>query len=154
MRVKVLLCAILLTISCSIILKHRKVTFPEDTPVHSNNGDIDIHAPGKNFIKGKAYAPMNIDPSRPNLAFTPHKQEHGRRRRIIGQGFSDTAMREAETIIMDHINDLCSRLLEKEEDFRSTSIDPSIQVTDTWTAPKNMANWSQLFVCSVNRILH
>ena len=104
----------------------------------------DIHAAGKNFQKGRAYDPMNAQPGVYNIAFTPHKREHGRRRRIISQGFSDSSMRQAEPYIMQHIHNLCDRLLEKEEDLNSTNIDPKSQVTGAaWTEPKNMANWGQ-----------
>jgi cytochrome P450 len=87
---------------------------------------------------------MNAQPGVYNLGFSPHKREHARRRRIIGQGFSDSSMREAEPYIMEHIRNLCDRLLERKEDLQSTSIDPTSQViAGAWTDPKNMANWGQ-----------
>jgi cytochrome P450 len=86
---------------------------------------------------------MNAMPGVWNLAFTPHKKEHGRRRGIIGQGFTDAAMREADPYVKEHVMNLCDRLLEAHEDLSSTSIDPSAQVTRGWASPKNVSNWSQ-----------
>ena len=123
----------------------RRVTLTTIVSVAAANMTItDIHATGKNFQKGAAYDPMNAQPGVHNLGFSPSAREHARRRRIIGQGFSDTSMRETEPYILQHIQNLCDRLLQKEEDLHSTGIDLTTQVTaGTWTDPKNMANWGQ-----------
>ena len=100
---------------------------------------IDIYNAGKNFRKGKAYAPMNPMPDVSNLAFTPYKKEHGRRRRIIGQGFMDAAMREANSIIKGHIMELCDCLLEAED-----SIDPE-ECQNLYSSDRGLDRSNKLF---------
>lgn len=54
---------------------------------------------------------MNLIPETPNLAFTPHKAEHARRRRILAPGFSERAAKEQQEYIKTHLNTLCDLLL-------------------------------------------
>lgn len=68
----------------------------------------EIHAIGKNFNKGKAYYPLNVDTDRPaSLFFQWDKKEHSRRRRIITQAFSDRSLRQSQHIARRHIDTLC-----------------------------------------------
>lgn len=68
----------------------------------------EIYAIGKNFNRGKAYHPMNNDPTGPkNLLFQRDNKEHSRRRRIITQAFSDRSLRQSQYIAKPHIDTLC-----------------------------------------------
>ena len=60
-----------------------------------------------------------------------HKQ-HGRKRRVITQAFSETALRRYEPAILAHVNKFCERLLEGCDDPASQG----------WSVSKNLAYWS------------
>ena len=89
---------------------------------------------------------MNAQPDVANLAFTPHKHEHGRRRRIIAQGFSDAAIRDAEPIMMGHIRMFCETLLtDPDTSSEGAKSDAS------WTKPKDLTDLS---MCHAETQLH
>jgi cytochrome P450 len=62
---------------------------------------------------------------------------HGRKRRIISQGFSDSALRSAEPFILDKVRKLCDALYmaPKASGMEATSI---------WSGKMNMAKWGML----------
>ena len=57
---------------------------------------------------------------------------HGRKRRIVSQGFSDHTISASEQYVLDHVRNLCDALL-----------DPSTIGIDGWSSPRNMAMWSK-----------
>jgi hypothetical protein len=67
----------------------------------------------------------------PNTLTLIDKKQHGRKRRIIGQGFGDTALRGFEGTIMGHVRKFCDALAKDLPDGKSGK----------WSSPQNMGKW-------------
>ena len=79
---------------------------------------------------------MNAQPGTWNLAFTPHKREHARRRRIISRAFTESSVKDAQPYIKIHCDRLCE-YLSKQYSITGSS----------WSAPINIADpffWASL----------
>ena len=61
-------------------------------------------------------------------------KEHGRRRRVVSQGFSDSAMRNYEPSMVAIVQRFCDRLLQPLEEEPVTS-------RETWRPARNMSQW-------------
>lgn len=91
----------------------------------------EIYGFGKNFARGRAYAPMNADPhARPNILFNKDNKNHAWRKRIIQQAFSERALRQSQVYIKDHIDTL-SDILNK----------MPVQEDGKWSQNTNIEKW-------------
>jgi cytochrome P450 len=75
----------------------------------------------------------------PNTLTLIDKRAHGRKRRIISQGFSDSALRAYEPIIMNHVQKLCAQLASSGNTLGRDV--KSIPEEAKWCPPQNMAKW-------------
>ncbi|KAH8723182.1 benzoate 4-monooxygenase cytochrome P450 [Phaeosphaeriaceae sp. PMI808] len=98
---------------------------PDRILVNTVSGMKDIYGPGKNVVKSKAYNAMVH--RTPSVLTIRDRKEHSARRRLIGQGMGDAAMRAHEPTIMTHVDNLCDQLAPSD---------------GTWSEPQNMAEWS------------
>lgn len=64
----------------------------------------------------------------PNTLTLIDKKQHGRKRRTIGQGFGDNALRGFEDSIMVEVRKFCDQL------FKDTP-------PNEWSAPQNLGKW-------------
>lgn len=64
----------------------------------------------------------------PNILTLKDKKEHSRRRRIVAQGLSDSALKRFDETLISLVNDLCTQIGPTKEDER-------------WSPPRNMADW-------------
>jgi hypothetical protein len=87
--------------------------------------------------KSKAYEPLPVFPNAFNTHTAINKTIHGRKRRIVSQGFSDAALRSAEPYILEKVRLLCLGLY-----WEAGNIPKSLP--RAWSEKKNMANWSTL----------
>ncbi|KAL1970236.1 hypothetical protein VTN77DRAFT_5396 [Rasamsonia byssochlamydoides] len=72
----------------------------------------------------------------PNTLTVIDKRTHGKKRRIISQGFSDVALKTHEDVILEQIQNLCMRLGEQAD-------------THSWSSGKDMARLSDYFTFDV-----
>jgi len=94
---------------------------------------LDIYGSGRNVTKSTAYRSL-IGASKVHSILTAwDKKQHGRKRRVITQAFSDSALRRYEPAILDHIKTFRDRLLEG-----STPSD-----SQGWSVTKDMARWCE-----------
>lgn len=100
--------------------------------------DLDIYGHGRNIRKSQGYGPIPIYPGAYNTHTAIDKTIHGRKRRIVSQGFSDAALRASEPFIIDKVQKLCDALFPPSSSSTETDI-------GGWTEPRNMAKWSMLF---------
>lgn len=63
----------------------------------------EIYGYNANFAKGKAYEVMRFTPMESVFNVTD-KQMHRRKRRLIGQGFSEAALRASEDCVLRHVD--------------------------------------------------
>jgi cytochrome P450 len=85
----------------------------------------------------------------PNTLTLIDKKAHGRRRRIISQGFGDAAMRIFEPVILSHVRKLCERM-NTESSYNASS--PQEKGTKQWSTSHNMARWGK-YRCNIQEIL-
>ncbi|KAB8079280.1 cytochrome P450 [Aspergillus leporis] len=103
---------------------------PNRVLFNTNTGLKEIYAFSKSFQKSNAYGAMVH--RAPNTLTLIDKKQHGRKRRIIGQGFGDTALRGFEGTIMGHVRKFCDALAKDLPDGKSGK----------WSSPQNMGKWS------------
>ncbi|KAF5864593.1 hypothetical protein ETB97_007151 [Aspergillus alliaceus] len=103
---------------------------PNRVLFNTNTGLKEIYAFSKSFQKSAAYGAMVH--RAPNTLTLIDKRQHGRKRRIIGQGFGDAALRGFEGTTMDHVRKFCDALAKDIPDEKSGG----------WSRPQNMAKWS------------
>lgn len=105
---------------------------PNRLNVNSAAGIKDIYSSSSNVKKSKNYGAMVHQAL--NTLTVRDKKDHGRRRRVISQGFSDAAVRNYEPSMLVLINRLCDRLL------RPIGEDVEHQPGE-WHSARNMAQW-------------
>jgi cytochrome P450 len=91
-----------------------------------------IYGQGKNFKKSSGYAPHPYFPTVSNTHNTIDKAVHGRKRRIVAQGFSEATIATSEKYILEHVNNLCDEL-----------IGDVSQDSNEWSQQRDMAMWSE-----------
>jgi cytochrome P450 len=92
-----------------------------------------VYGQGRNFKKSSGYAPHPYFPTVSNTHNTIDKAVHGRKRRIVSQGFSESVLVASEPYILQHVDSLCKSLVE------GTTGDPK-----RWSPPRDMALWSKI----------
>jgi cytochrome P450 len=76
----------------------------------------------------------------PDLSFSVltswDKTVHGRKRRVIGQGFTEPAVRGYEPIIKENIDTLCKTLLNGDGQVAANT-----QASNSWSPPMDMSKF-------------
>ncbi|EEP79614.1 conserved hypothetical protein [Uncinocarpus reesii 1704] len=112
---------------------------PNSLLVNTAKGLHDIYSHGKNFKKAQRYGAMVH--RAPNTLTVIDKNKHGKKRRIISQGFSDAALKTHEPVILKQVQQLKTQL---------SLDDAGRQVpSGLWTLPKNMARLGDYFTFDV-----
>ena len=73
-----------------------------------------------------------------------NKVQHGFKKRVISQAFSDRAMKEMEDYIIKVLDNLCGKLIDRqmiEDERESTDLNTQMEKRH-WSSPKDMADWS------------
>ncbi|EPS26280.1 hypothetical protein PDE_01216 [Penicillium oxalicum 114-2] len=100
---------------------------PDRILVNTNTGLKDIYAFTKQFQKSAVYKAMVH--RAPNTLTLIDKKQHGRKRRTIGQGFGDNALRGFQDAIMELVKSFCEALVQDTP-------------AGDWSEPQNMGKWS------------
>ncbi|ORY67124.1 isotrichodermin C-15 hydroxylase [Pseudomassariella vexata] len=101
---------------------------PNSVSFNSNTALKDIYGFKSNVRKAEFYDAF-VHPA-PNTHNTRDKTVHSRKRRVLSQGFSDSAMKEMERYILANVRSFCEQI----------GMDASAEKKG-WTAPKNMSDW-------------
>lgn len=97
-----------------------------------------IYGQRRNFQKSKGYAAHPYFPGITNTHNTIDKVTHGRKRRIVAQGFSETAIASSEQYVLEHVQNLCDEMIK-----------PDTIGRDGWSQPRDMAMWTNYFTLDV-----
>lgn len=97
-----------------------------------------IYGQGRNLQKSKGYAAHPYFPGITNTHNTIDKAVHGRKRRIVAQGFSESAIASSEQYILEHVRNLCNEMIK-----------PDTIGADGWSQPRDMAMWTNYFTLDV-----
>lgn len=103
---------------------------PNSLSVNSNTALKDIYGFKANVRKSEFYDAF-VHPA-PNTHNTRDKEVHARKRRVLSQAFSDSAVKGMERYVLSNIRTFCDAIgdLGREVDEKKG-----------WTTPKNMADW-------------
>lgn len=100
-----------------------------------------IYAHGANVQKSVFYKCFRAAPQAISTLLATEKQHHARKRRIMGQAFSDTALRGFEQYVLGHTQDLVDRI--------GGVVGGSGLEKAGWSAPLDMANWCNWLVFDI-----
>lgn len=95
----------------------------------------DIYGHGKNIQKAKSYGPMVVLPGAFDTNTAIKKSVYTRKRRLVGQGFTEAALRSAEPFVRRHLRDWCASLVVASTDGQKSSND--------WSEPRNISTLSK-----------
>jgi cytochrome P450 len=104
---------------------------------------LDIYGINKNVTKSQGYNAMIH--RTPSILTVRNKKEHSDRRRLIGEGLNDAAIRGYEPVILSHVDKLCNVVAPVEGEEVMQKGDAK------WSLPRNMAEFckhNHLRACS------
>lgn len=106
-----------------------------------------IHAHGANVQKSVFYKCFRAAPTAISTLLATEKHHHARKRRVMGQAFSDAAIRGFEQYVVGHVQDFIDRIGGIVDQPRATGEEkPS---ATTWSAPLDMALWCNWLVFDI-----
>lgn len=120
---------------------------PNSVSINTNTALRDIYGFKANVKKSNFYS---VFPAT-KAAFSTHtaidKSVHARKRRVLSQAFSDSAMRAMEVHILDNIRSWCAYLGDRyiaSKGNMNGSPNGFVQAPGSgdWTPPKNMGDWT------------
>ena len=83
---------------------------PNSVSVNSATALKDIYGHGKNFRKSDFYKAFPAVPGVHNTHNSIRKEEHGRKRRVLSQAFSEAALKNMEYLVLDNIRLFCDQM--------------------------------------------
>lgn len=99
---------------------------PSKILVNDVDGMREIYGYNANFAKGSAYEVLRFNPVH-SIFNATDKKMHRRKRRLVGQGFSDSAVRASESCILEHMDKFVDAFLDSDTgDGWSTAKDVSV----------------------------
>ncbi|KAF3289475.1 hypothetical protein TWF970_003251 [Orbilia oligospora] len=114
---------------------HVHVT-PSYVSINSSAALHEIYGYSKQIRKARFYTAFPAIKSNPNTHSGIDKVAHGRKRRILSQAFSESALKGMEDLILDRIRFFQKQLLDAPKDVEGESRDEKGVVK-----MRNMANW-------------
>lgn len=100
-----------------------------------------IYAHGANVQKSVFYKCFRAAPQAISTLLAIEKQHHARKRRIMGQAFSDAALKGFEQYVLGHVQDLVDRI-------GGIANRPGPEKTQ-WSIPLDMADWCNWLVFDI-----
>lgn len=97
------------------------------------NGMKEIYGFNANFAKGEAYKVMRFSPVE-SVFNVMDKRMHRRKRKLVGQGFSEAALRASEGVVLRHIDVFLRELLDDDDIPREN---------EGWGLPKDISDYSK-----------
>ena len=94
---------------------------------------LDIYARTANVQKSTAYRAFETSPTAHDTQSTVNKIAHARKRRVIGQAFSESAIKSLEGHVIEHVNTFIKHLA-------SVPKPNSKPRQNSWSAATNMAS--------------
>ncbi|CAI6312040.1 unnamed protein product [Periconia digitata] len=118
---------------------------PNRLLINTREGFKGINGHGKNVSKSKGHLKISLVPGVHPTLTTMDDKEHGRLRRLHNQGLSDAHIRTIDSEL-SRLALLFASNLGKTEDIFDSSLEAG---ENQWSAPKNLAEWSDFFTFDV-----
>lgn len=100
-----------------------------------------IYAHGANVQKSVFYKCFRAAPQAISTLLATEKHHHARKRRIMGQAFSENALRGFEQYVLGHVQDLVDRI--------GVAVNRPGAEKARWSIPIDMANWCNWLVFDI-----
>lgn len=101
-----------------------------------------IYSHNSNVLKGEFYKCFRATPYAISTLLATEKQQHARKRRVMGQAFSDQSLRGLEQYVLEHVQ----RLVDK---INSVVAQPSAEAHKRWSETVDMRSWCNWLVFDV-----
>lgn len=111
---------------------------PNFVSVNTDKGLHDIYGHGKRFQKADFYNAFPAIKGVYNTHNAIDKTVHGRKRRVLSQAFSESALKGMEDVMLLHVRQLCAVLAGFDEKDEK---DTHTQGQDRKGVVRNMGNW-------------
>lgn len=105
---------------------------PNKVIINTNTAIPEIYSRNANVQKSTAYRAFETSPTAHDLQSTVNKKAHARKRRVISQAFSESAIKSLETHIIQHVDSFVKHLAPAVRD---------VKVTDeaSWSPKRDMS---------------
>lgn len=112
--------------------------------INTNTALQAIHDRKSNVQKFSYYNIFSHYFKAPSVLTTIAAKEHGRKRRIIGQGFSDSAIAAMEDHILKYVRCFCDKLMQPDlfENAIPTHAHSGDDLKEIWSPAKNVSRWA------------
>lgn len=117
---------------------------PNSLSVNSNTAFKDIYGFKANVRKALFYSVFPPNKHTFNTHNTIDKASHARKRRVLSQAFSDSALKFMERYILANIRTFCAHLVQDLSSIPVAENNPK-----AWNKPRNMAELSNYFTFDV-----
>ncbi|GJC89903.1 cytochrome P450 monooxygenase apf7 [Colletotrichum liriopes] len=118
---------------------------PNRLVINTDVGLKGIYGHGRNVRKAKAYHRVSLIKGVEASQSVVDKKQHGKLRRILNQGLSDTYIRSRDSEFSALARVFSSMLGEPVDRFSNHGTDP----IDGWTSSKNLAHWCDYFTFDI-----
>lgn len=106
-----------------------------------------IYSHGANVQKAEFYKCFRAAPQAISTLLATEKAHHARKRRVMGQAFSDGAMKGMEQYVLGHVEDLVNRVGEVVE--KESAGEGEKNGKGDWSKPLDMAAWCNWLVFDI-----
>ena len=100
-----------------------------------------IYSHGANVQKSEFYKMFRAAPGAISTLLATEKNHHARKRRIMGQAFSDQALRGLEQYVLQAVNTFMSRI--------EVGVQTAREEKRTWSQPLDMSRWCNWLVFDI-----
>lgn len=100
-----------------------------------------IYAHSTNTLKGEFYKTFRVQPSAASTLLATEKVQHARKRRVMGQAFSDQAMKGMEQYVLQHVQDMVDRI--------GVAVKRPGGDKQRWSKELNMQNWCNWLIFDI-----
>lgn len=108
---------------------------PDGLMINSPAGHHSIYSQKANVTKGISYKVWRRKANEVNTWNCIDNAKHARKRRVLNNAFSESAVRSAETFVIQHVNRWCELLGENTE--------------KEWSKPRDMTHWANFLVFDI-----
>ncbi|TDZ39236.1 putative branched-chain-amino-acid aminotransferase TOXF [Colletotrichum spinosum] len=125
---------------------------PNHVSIRSSEAVRMLYTNSRYTRKADNYLAFPRNPAKASLFSSINKQVHARKRRILRQGFSDSALKTASLTIKKHVHTLCQCLefLGGDDHEGYVLSQEHVSQVGQWSKPKNFSEWINRFTFDVS----
>lgn len=114
---------------------------PSRVSINTNTALRDIYNHKANVQKSSYYSIFSHYFKAPSVLTAISAKDHGRKRRIVAQGLSDSAIQAMEDHVLENVRNFCSKLISNDcQGFRQPS--GMDKKSNGWSSGKDISQWT------------